>query len=51
MWKRKKIYHSVSGAVIDKGGKELVVTVSDEAFAIRVYDNYIDKWIAKFHHI
>lgn len=49
LWKRKKIYHRVSEAVIDKGGKELVVTVSDEAFAILIYENYIDKWIAKFH--
>jgi hypothetical protein len=36
-------------SVIDKGSQDLVVTVSDEAFAILIYENYIDKWIAKFH--
>jgi hypothetical protein len=49
VWGRKKYYHRVSEAVIDKGGQDLVVTVSDEAFAILIYENYIDKWIAKFH--
>ena len=39
----------ISEAVIDKGGQDLVVTVSDEAFAILIYKKYIDKWIAKFH--
>jgi hypothetical protein len=49
VWGRKKFYHRVSEAVIDKGGQDLVVTISDEAFAILIYENYIDKWIAKFH--
>ena len=49
VWGRKKYYHRVSEAVIDKGSQELVVTVSDEAFAILIYENYIAKWIAKFH--
>jgi hypothetical protein len=49
VWGRKKYYHRVSEAVIDKGGQDLVVTVSDEAFAILIYENYIDKWIAEFH--
>jgi hypothetical protein len=45
IWGRKKYYYRVSEAVIDKGGQELVVTVSDEAFAILLYENYIEKWI------
>jgi hypothetical protein len=49
VWGRKKYYNRVSEAVIDKGSQDLVVTVSDEAFAILIYENYIDKWIAKFH--
>ena len=51
MWGRKKYYHRVLEAVIDKGGQDLVVTVSDEAFAILVYENCIDKWTAKFQHM
>jgi hypothetical protein len=39
--------HRVLEDVIDKGGQDLVVTVSDEAF-ILIYKNFIDKWIAKF---
>ena len=49
VWGRKKYYNRVSEAVIDKGSQDLVVTVSDEAFAILIYENCIDKWIAKFH--
>ena len=49
VWGRKKYYYRVSEAVIDKGSQELVVTVSDEAFAILLYENYIDKWIARYH--
>ena len=49
VWGRKKYYYRVSEAVIDKGSQELVVTVSDEAFAILLYENYIEKWIARYH--
>ena len=49
VWGRKRYYYRVSEAVIDKGSKELVVTVSDEAFAILLYENYIDKWISRYH--
>jgi hypothetical protein len=49
VWGRKKYYYKVSEAVVDKGSKELVVTVSDEAFAILLYENYIGKWIARYH--
>jgi hypothetical protein len=46
----EKYYHRVLEALIDKGSQEeLMVTVSDEAFAILIYENYIAKWIAKFH--
>ena len=49
VWGRKKYYYRVSEAVIDKGSEELVVTVSDEAFAILLYENYIEKWITRYH--
>lgn len=49
LWGRNKYYHRVSEAVIDRGGRDLVVTPSDEAFAILIYENYIEKWIARFH--
>jgi hypothetical protein len=49
VWGRKKYYYRVSEAVMDKGSQELVVTVSDEAFAILLYKNYIEKWITRYH--
>ena len=49
VWGRKKYYYRVSEAVIDRGSQELVVTVLDEAFAILLYENYIEKWIARYH--
>jgi hypothetical protein len=49
LWGRNKYYHRVSEAVIDRVGRDLVVTPSDEAFAILIYENYIEKWIARFH--
>ncbi|KAI2498085.1 hypothetical protein MHU86_16395 [Fragilaria crotonensis] len=45
----KKYYYRVSEAVVDKGSQELVVTVSDEAFALLLYENYIEKWITRYH--
>jgi hypothetical protein len=49
VWGRKKYHCRVSEAVVDKGSQQLVVTVSDEAFALLLYENYIDKWITRFH--
>lgn len=51
VWGRKKYYYRVSEAVLDKGSKELVVTVSDEAFAILLYENYIGKWMARYQQL
>jgi hypothetical protein len=48
VWGRKKFTHKVSDPM-ERGSAEKVVTVSDEAFAILVYENYIDKWIRKFN--
>jgi hypothetical protein len=42
VWGRKKYYYWVLETVIDRGSQELVVTVSDEAFAILLYENYMD---------
>jgi hypothetical protein len=49
VWGRKKYYNRVSEAVIDRGGNDLVVTPSDEAFALLIYENYIEKWIVRYH--
>jgi len=49
VWGRKKYYYRVLEAVIDKGSQELGVTVSDEAFAILLYENYMDNWITCYH--
>ena len=49
-WGAKKKYHSrISDAKYDNTNKS-IVTVSDEAFAILLYKNYIDKWIARHHN-
>lgn len=47
VWGRKKFTHRVSDPM-ERGSAEKVVTVSDEAFAILVYENYIDKWLRKY---
>ncbi|KAI2500728.1 hypothetical protein MHU86_13756 [Fragilaria crotonensis] len=47
VWGRKKFTHKVSDPM-ERGSAEKVVTVSDEAFAILVYENYIDKWLRKY---
>jgi hypothetical protein len=47
VWGRKKYYSKVSEAS-EKGTNEALVTVSDEAFAILLYENYIAKWIDRF---
>ena len=48
VWGRKKFTHKVSDPM-ERGSAEKVVTVSDEAFAILVYENYIDKWLRKYN--
>jgi hypothetical protein len=46
-WGRRKYHERVSDAK-DKGTNELLVTVSDEAFALLLYENYISKWMTKY---
>ena len=49
MWGRKKFStHKVSDP-LERGSAEKVVTVSDKAFAILFYENYIDKWLWKYN--
>ena len=44
-WGRQKRFELVSEATV-KGGRAKMVTKSDEAFALLLYENYIDKWAA-----
>ena len=51
MWCAKKKYRSrISDAKYDITN-ETIVTVSDEAFAILLYKNYINKWITRYHNL
>ena len=48
-WGSKKKYQSrISDAKYDNTN-ESIVTVSDEAFVLLIYENYIDKWITRYH--
>ena len=49
-WGKKKYREEVSKAQV-KGVGEMImlVTVCDEAFALLLYENYIDKWMKKYH--
>jgi hypothetical protein len=42
-WGKQKHYELISKAT-EKGGRGKIVTRSDEAFALLMFDNYIDKW-------
>jgi hypothetical protein len=47
---QRKYVEEVSKAEIKGvGGKIKLVTVSDEAFGLLLYENYVDKWIQKYH--
>jgi len=46
-WGKRKYYGRVSNAMVD-GTNELLVTVSDEAFALLLYENYVAKWMTKY---
>jgi len=49
-WGAKKKYRStISDAKYDNTN-ESIVTVSDEAFALLLYENYIDKWVTRYHN-
>ena len=45
-WGRQKYKQLVSTAC-EKGGQSKLVTKSDEAFALLLFENYIDKWTTK----
>ena len=45
---RKKYRATISDATSSDTGA-VIVTVSDEAFALLLYDAYIDKWIKRYH--
>ena len=48
-WGKKKYQARISEAVY-ANTTEKIVTVSDEAFGLVLYENYIDKWITKYHN-
>ena len=49
-WGAKKKYRSrISDAKCDNTNKS-IVTISDEVFALLLYENYIDKWITRYHN-
>lgn len=45
---RKKYKATISEAKSNETG-ESIVTISDEAFALLMYENYMDKWIERYH--
>ena len=49
-WGKKKYREEVSKAQVKGIGEmTMLVTVCDEAFALLLYENYIDKWMKKYH--
>ncbi|KAI2507426.1 hypothetical protein MHU86_7039 [Fragilaria crotonensis] len=48
-WSKKKYQSRISEAEY-ANTTEKIVTVSDEAFALILYENYIDKWITRYHN-
>ena len=42
----KQCYHQLVSKATETGGQAKVVTTSDEAFALLLFDNYIEKWLA-----
>ena len=49
-WGAKKKYRSrISDAKYDNTN-ESIVTISDEAFALLLYENYITNWITRYHN-
>jgi hypothetical protein len=48
VWGKQKYSQLISEAVsLDTG--ELILTISDEAFGLLLIDNYMGKWVKKFH--
>ena len=48
VWGKQKYSQLISRAVsLDTG--ELILTISDEAFGLLLIDNYMGKWVKKFH--
>ena len=47
---RKYVEEVLKAEIKGVGGKIKLVTVSDEAFGLLLYENYVDKWIQKYHH-
>ena len=48
-WGARMKYKATISEAKDKDTGEYVVTVSDEAFALLLFENYIDKWIKRYH--
>ena len=48
-WGSRKKYRSTISDATSSDTGNAIVTVSDEAFALLLYDAYIDKWIKRYH--
>jgi hypothetical protein len=46
-WGKEKYFQTVSKAV-DRETNDILVTASDEAFALLMLENYRDKWILRY---
>ncbi len=46
-WGKRK-YQTTMSEATEKVTGELIVTVSDEAFALLLFENYIEKWIQRY---
>ena len=47
-WGKAKFIHLISRAKVNNATTERIVTVSDEAFALLLIENYIEKWTAAY---
>ena len=48
-WGSRKKYRSTISDATSSDTGNAIVTISDEAFALLLYDAYIDKWIKRYH--
>jgi hypothetical protein len=48
-WRPRTKYRAIISEATTNDTGELIVTISDKAFALLLYKNYIDKWIKRYH--
>ena len=47
-WGKMKYHGMISSAKLNMSTTERIVTVSDEAFALLIFENYIEKWVEAY---